>query len=385
MITKTLILCSACLVLAGCVTDKISMSSEVSGGGSSTELRSAGVSSIVDSEVSPIGVTTGALGTTGRGLGITGHNGVVANVVGVDPLGGILDGALGQGNIVSQILGTSGGGKGLVPELAAAIAGDPDAVVLGGGLGIGGENGLLADLTGSDFIGAVLGTQGVIPASLAGGNDGLLGALLGNHLASPALGPVAQVVPTSALVNGLAQVPALGVTGQGGVVASLLGTDLVGNLTGTGGVLGGSSSGAIGSQLPQGSTPLLAPLGGAVVGALNVVAGNAPSPLASTGLGTILNNLSAAVPSSASGSLSSAAGLGTVFNSLSGAVAPSAPGGSSGGASAALASVSVVGPVVGQVLGGVTNTLSGPVGGALAPVTQALGAVPILGGLLSGH
>src|SRR5690606_10946084 len=116
--------------------------------------------------------------------------------------------------------------------------------------------------------------------------------------------------------------------------------DLVGNLTGAGSVLGGGSSGAIGSQLPQG-TPPLAPLGDAVVGVLNTVAGNGQSPLSGSGLGAVLD-------------------------SLPGAAAPSA---------SAPASTS----------GGTTNTLSGPVGGALTPVTQALGGVPVLGGLLSGR
>jgi hypothetical protein len=343
VIAKTLILCSTCLVLAGCVTDKISMSSEVGGDGAGTSFRSTGVSSIVDG-----GAGAGPIGNTG-GLGVTGDEGVIANVIGDDPLGGVLDGALGDGNIVSQILGSPDGTKGLVPELAAGAAGDPDADILNGGIGLTGEDGLIADLTGGDFGGAVLGTQGVIPASLAGGNDGLLGALLGDHVDSPALGPVAEAVPTSALVAGLAQVPALGVTGQGGVVASLIGADLAGNLVGTGGVLGGGNTGAIGSQMPQGSAPL-APLGDAVVGALNTVAGNTQSPLAGTGLGTILNSL---------------------------------PGAPSSGTTAGGASI----PVVGSVLSGSSNGggLASTVTDALAPVTQAVGAVPVVGGLLATH
>ena len=358
MITRTLILCTTCLALAGCATDKISMSSEVSGGGSGgAEVRSTGVSSILSPEENPITAE-------GGGLGITGDNGVVSNIVGQEPLGGVIEGALGKDNIVSQILGPSGGTGGLVPELAAAMAGDPDAVVLEGGLGIVGENGLIADLTGSDVGGAVLGVQGVIPASLAGGNDGLLGSLLGDHVANPVLGPVAEIVPANKLVNGLAQVPALGVTGQGGVVASLLGADLVGNLIGTGGALGGGSSGVIGSQLPQDSTPPLAPLGDVVGGVLNTVAGNAPSPLSGSGIGAVLNSLPGATAPSAS---------------------PSAPAGAPGDTAGALASVPLIGPMTSQVLGGATGALNGPIGGALAPVTKALSGVPILGGLLSGH
>jgi hypothetical protein len=344
VIAKTLILCSTCLVLAGCVTDKISMSSEVGGDGAGASLRSTGVSSVIGGDDG-----SGPIGSTG-GLGVTGDNGAIANVIGDDPLGGVLDGALGKGNIVSQILGSPDGTKGLVPELAAGVAGDSDADILNGGLGLGGEDGLLADLTGSDFGGAVLGTQGVIPAGLAGGNDGLLGALLGDHAASPVLGPVAQAVPTSALVSGLAQVPALGVTGQGGVVASVLGTDLVGNLIGSGGVLGGGGAGAIGSQLPQGNAPL-APLGDAVVTALNTVAGNTQSPLAGTGLGTVLSSL---------------------------------PGGLSSSGTAGAGALSSV-PVVGSVVGGNTGSLTTTVGSVLAPVTQVVATVPVLGGLLAGN
>ncbi|HMM15435.1 MAG TPA: hypothetical protein PKA57_12475, partial [Parvibaculum sp.] len=187
-------------------------------------------------------------------------------------------------NAISQILGTSpdGTSRGLVPELAAAAAGDPNAVVLNGGLGVTGSDGLLADLTGADLGGALLGGQGLIPAGVAGGNDGLLGAVLGNHVADPLLAPVAQAMPISTLTDGLSQVPQLGVTGTGGVVASLLGTDLLGNLVGTQGaapsVLAGGSSGAIGSQMPAGDPPL-APLGSGALQALDVLAGNAPSPL----------------------------------------------------------------------------------------------------------
>lgn len=351
MINKTLMLCTACLMLAGCVTDKISMSSEVGGAGASASPGATGLSSVVGE-----GAET-PLDQTG-GLGVTGDDGAISNVIGADPIGGVLDGTLGEGNIIGQILGSpDGSSRGLVPELAAAAAGDSDADVLNGGLGVTGADGLLADLTGTDLGGAVLGTQGVIPASFAGGNDGLLGALLGDHVADPALGPVAQAVPTSAATDGLAQVPALGITGQGGVVSSTIGTDLVGNLIGAGGILGGGSSGVIGSQMPRGAAPL-APLGDAVVTTLNVVAGNTQSPLAGTGIGAILGSLP--------GGLSS---------------------GAPAGGSDALASV----PVVGGVLSGVTSALptsqtsGAQTGGVLAPVTQAVGSLPVVGGLLSGH
>ena len=261
---------SACLMLAACATDKISYSSEVGGGTPGTP-GAPGAPGEPGSPGSP-----GAPGLPGSFLGDGGALG--------SGLGVAVDGLLGSDNAISQILGTSpdGTSRGLVPELAAAAAGDPNAVVLNGGLGVTGSDGLLADLTGADLGGALLGGQGLIPVGVAGGNDGLLGAVLGNHVADPLLAPVAQAMPISTLTDGLSQVPQLGVTGTGGVVASLLGTDLLGNLVGTQGaapsVLAGGSSGAIGSQMPAGDPPL-APLGSGALQALDVLAGNAPSPL----------------------------------------------------------------------------------------------------------
>ncbi|KAB7738567.1 hypothetical protein F2P47_16780 [Parvibaculum sedimenti] len=263
---------------------------------------------------------------------------------------------MGSNNAISQILGggSGDGSGGLVPQLAAAVAGDPNATVLGEGLGIGGPNGLIADLTGADIGGAVLGTQGVIPVGLAGGNDGLLGTLLGGPLGGAPLAPVVQALPTSTLTGALAQVPQLGVTGDGGVVDALLGVDLVGNLVGTSGgvtsVLAGGSSGVIGGQIPAGPAPL-EPVGAAVVGLLDVVAGNASSPLA---------NVTSALPE---GSLP----LGD----------------------------SAVGSLLGTVSGASGGATSSPVSGALAPVTSAvstvvapasgtLGSVPVVGGLVTG-
>lgn len=285
---KALMISSACLMLAACATDKISYSSEVGGGtpGTPGALGAPGEPGSPGSPGAPglPGSFLGDGGALGGGLGVAGSGGVLANVIGSDPIGGAVDGLLGGDNAISQILGTSpdGTSRGLVPELAAAAAGDPNAVVLNGGLGVTGSDGLLADLTGADLGGALLGGQGLIPAGVAGGNDGLLGAVLGNHVSDPLLAPVAQAMPVSTLTDGLSQVPQLGVTGTGGVVASLLDTDLLGNLVGTQGaapsVLAGGSSGAIGSQMPAGDPPL-APLGSGALQALDVLAGNAPSPL----------------------------------------------------------------------------------------------------------
>lgn len=267
---KALMISSACLMLAACATDKISYSSEVGGGTPGTP-GALGTPGEPGSPGSP-----GAPGLPGSFLGDGGALG--------SGLGVAVDGLLGGDNAISQILGTSpdGTSRGLVPELAAAAAGDPNAVVLNGGLGVTGSGGLLADLTGADLGGALLRGQGLIPAGVAGGNDGLLGAVLGNHVSDPLLAPVVQAMPVSTFTDGLSQVPQLGVTGTGGVVASLLGTDLLGNLIGTQGaapsMLAGGSSGAIGSQMPAGDPPL-APLGSGALQALDVLAGNSPSPL----------------------------------------------------------------------------------------------------------
>ena len=140
-------------------------------------------------------------------------------------------------------------------------------------------------------------------------------------------------------------------TGDGGVVDALLGVDLVGNLVGTSGgltsVLAGGSSGVIGSQIPAGAAPL-EPVGTAVVGVLDVVAGNATSPLA---------NVTSALPGGGSLPLGDSA--------------------------------------VGGVLGAVSGTTTSPVSGALAPVTNVvstvvtpvtdtLGGVPVVGGVVTG-
>jgi hypothetical protein len=42
-------------------------------------------------------------------------------------------------------------------------------------------------------------------------------------------------------------------------------------------------------------------------------------------------------------------------------------------------------PVVGSVVGGNTGSLTTTVGSVLAPVTQAVATVPVLGGLLAGN
>src|SRR5690606_27384961 len=126
MSRRVLVASVICLGLAGC-DDKIAMSSEV--GGSASR-------GIVTSITSP----GGGGGGTG-GLGVTGNDGVLGNVLGTDPLGGLLEAGLGQGNLVSAILGSTGG-TGLLPSAAAVLAGESGAELTG--LGIFGSGGLVS-------------------------------------------------------------------------------------------------------------------------------------------------------------------------------------------------------------------------------------------------
>lgn len=346
---RVLVASVICLGLAGCA-DKISMSSEVGGG------RGAG---FVSSVTSPGG--GGGTGGTG-GLGVTGGGGVLDNVLGTDPVGGLLDAGLGQGNAVSAILGSSGG-NGLIPSVAAVLAGEPGAEITG--LGLFGSGGLVADLAGTDLLGGALDTSGVLGASLAGGNDGLLGSILdaqgiGSPLASLTQPLVAALpggeLPLSTLTDGLSSVPALGITGAGGLIEDVTGIDLVGNLMGTGNPLAGGESGLAGNLLPA-SAPPLGAVGDAATGVLGILAGSQPSPLAGEGgLGPVMPALGAL--------------LGAGNNAVGAVAAPVQQN---------LGSV----PVLGGLLGTPAAPASGGgQGGVLQPVTGALGNLPGLGGLL---
>lgn len=337
-----------CIGLAGCMTDKISMSSEVGGGSSSTILAQSS------------GSGSGLGGSDGNGgLGVSGDGGVLDNVVGVDPVGGLLDN-LGDDNALGAILGSGSGG--LLPSAAGALAGDPNAEVVG--LGILGQGGLLADLAGTGIVGGSLDTGGVLTASIAGGNDGLLGALLNDRLGSPPLAPVAQplaaALPASAVGDVLGNVPALGVTGEGGLLADLTGTNVVGNLLGET-PLGGGNEGPLGNIVPV-EEPPLGQVGDTLNGLLNVVAGNEPSPVQGViaPVVPVVDNI-----------------LGTAGGVVGQVTAP---------VTGVLGSVPVVGGIVGsnsspsqQQAPSVPPAASNPVGSALAPVTG------LVGGLLGGR
>lgn len=349
MTGRALVASVVCFGLAACGTDKISMSSEVGGSGTSRVFALGGGGG---------GDGGGACGDCGGpglegndpGLGVVGDGGVLDNVVGADPIGGVVDDILGPGNPVSAILG-SGSGSGLIPSAAAMLAGDPNAEIVG--LGITGEGGIVADLTGADLLGGLLDDGGLVGASIAGGNDGLLGALLNEQAANPPLapvaGPLAGALPLSILAGALAGLPALGVTGGGGLVADLVGTDLGGGLLGSNTPVGGGNDGLLGDLVPAGNAQL-APLGDALTGTLNVIAGNEPSPLA--GLGGQLGALPVL-----DGILGDGAGsLGGVLSPVTGVLggAPAAPGGASGGIAPAPAAAlePLTGlPIVGGLLG----------------------------------
>jgi hypothetical protein len=267
----------------------------------------------------------------------------VSNVLGTDPLGGVLVGAFGDGNFVSDVLGTSNGqGKGLVPSLAAAISGSGEGEMSGDGLGVTGKGGVIADLTGTDLGGAVLGVHGVIPSGISGGNDGFLGALLADENDNPTLQALAQLLPTSTVAAGLEEMPSLGLTGSGGVSEVVLGNDLVGNIVGSAGTAGGGGSGLVASSLPSTSLPTSA-LGDALTTGLNIVAGNTTSPLSTVG----------------------------------GALAPASSAVSSG-ISQTLSGINSIGSTNGGGTATTMNTVT-------TTVSNTTGNIPILGGLLGGH
>lgn len=348
MTGRALVASVVCLGLAACGTDKISMSSEVGGSGTSRVFALGGGGGGGDGGACGDCGSPGSEGD-GPGLGVIGDGGVLDNVVGTDPIGGVVDDILGPRNPISAILG-SGSGSGLVPSAAAMLAGDRDAEVVG--LGIAGEGGLVADLTGADMFGGLLSNDGLLGASIAGGNDGLLGALLNGQAANPPLapvaGPLAAALPMSTLTETLSGLPALGLTGDGGLVGDLVGTDVGGALLGSNTPAGGGNDGLLGDLLPAGSAPL-APAGDALTGTLNVIAGNEPSPLA--GLGDQLSVLPVldGVLGNGAGSLSGA--LSPVTGVLGGA--PATGGTSSGAAPAPTAPLEPPSglPIVGGLLG----------------------------------
>ena len=370
MFKRFITVSAACLALAACGSDS-HYTTEVGGGGTSTPTGIIGARGPAGAAgpagpAGPAGApgTPGAIlgedGTLSNGLGITGSSGVVSNLLGVDLVGGALDTLLGSNNGVSNLLGSPEGSpsEGLVPELLASINGDASAQPLGDGLGIAGSGGLVTDLIGTDVVGALLGGQGTVATSIAGGNDGLLGSVLGAS-SVPLLGEVGSALPLDTVTTTLATLPQLGITGQGGLENDLLGTSLVGNLLGTQGVLGAGDAGALGSAIPAGNPPL-APVGDVMNSLLGAGAGENPSPIA-------VGNLTGG-----------GAGLPLVGDILGGVTgAPGTPsalpvvGDVLSGVTGALQTPAAL-PVVGDVLGGLTGGLTGGASGTPLPDTGNL-------------
>ncbi|WP_407948709.1 hypothetical protein [Parvibaculum sp.] len=260
----------------------------------------------------------GGTPSTVTALGVTGEGGVTE--------------ALGLSELTDPLLGTEGvlggGGEGAVggqlPEelvsalepLASGLAPVTDAlgqVPLGTvteqlpALGASGEGGLGEDLLGQDLTGMLLGETGTVPALLAGGEEGALGALVpegalpglpGGDGGDP-LAPLTDLLggglpggdggddplaPVTDLLGGLAggELPGLpggggddplapvtdllggagglGVTGDGGLLADLSGSDPLGSaiepvpVVST--LLSGGETGALGGLVPEGGLPL---------------------------------------------------------------------------------------------------------------------------------
>jgi hypothetical protein len=340
----------------------------------------------------------------------------LANVLGTDPVGGLVDGALGTNNAVSQITGTpaSSTTPGLVPKLATAIQSGTNTATIGKGLGVTGAGGLVSDLIGNDSVGGITGETGVVGANVAGGNDGLLGNVLGGN--KPLLPGVGDLVAKSGLDNVVSPKNGLGISGENGLVQDLIGTDAVGHLIGTTNgsaptLVGGGDAGALGHVLP-GNTPLLASVGTTVNNVLGAVAGTSPSPVtgilqggtSGAPLGNILSGVPGAtgnlpvvgnvLPGVTGGSGSSPVGnvLSTVTNATGnlpvvGNILSGAPSGGSNPISNVLSTVgNVTGslPVVGNVVSGVTSgSGTNPLGTVLSTVTNVTNGVPVVGNVLS--
>ncbi|HVV27822.1 MAG TPA: hypothetical protein VHC40_07635 [Rhizomicrobium sp.] len=243
----------------------------------------------------PAGTFLGSGGVLSNGLGITGANGVTSSLLGSDVVGGAVNSLLGSDNAVSQITGTptTASGQGLVPKLATQLQTGTTTPTAGAGLGGAGDGGLVSDVIGSDALGMVTGDTGVIGANLAGGNDGLLGSVIGAAPLLPQAGTIVNQVPLGKVT---AAVKPLGISGAGGLVSDLTGIDPVTNLVGSNGAipaaLGGGDAGALGKVVTSPNPPLSI-VGETVNTVLGAVAGTSPSPV-----GGVLN---AGAPNGGSG------------------------------------------------------------------------------------
>lgn len=205
--------------------------------------------------------------------------------------------------------GPTFGTNGVIPSVADGTANGTSSSPFGTGLGVTGDGGLVADLIDPpDPATQAVGTNGVVPATVAGGQDGLLGNMVGGPNSNPLFPGVGTSISgySSRLTS---NVQPLGITGSDGAVQNLLGTDYVGNVAGldgnANGELGGGSGGTLGGTVPSGNPPL-GQAGTSTNQGLGVVAGNQPSPVPNP------------VPSSDGGNLSNVLGQ---FGNGSGAAA----------------------------------------------------------------
>ncbi|MEQ8268685.1 MAG: hypothetical protein RH982_15945 [Parvibaculum sp.] len=166
------------------------------------------------------------------------------------------------------LAGCGSGGDGSPSAIASGSA--PAASALGGmEMGVSGEGGASEEVLGADLVSPLLGSGGLLGATLGGGSEG---TLAGNV-------PEGGVVPAGTLdplTDGLAQVesqaPPLGISGEDGLGEDLLGHDITGMLVGTGDglvptLLGGGSEGQLGDVAPADSAPLQ-PVGDLVAGVI---------------------------------------------------------------------------------------------------------------------
>lgn len=156
--------------------------------------------------------------------------------------------------------------------LLAACASDGNSGGGGGGggggltssvpqVGLTGEGGVTEALGVSALTDPLLGTTGL----LGGGGDGQVGGAIPADALAPLssqLAPVAEQI-AGALPLGMVtdQIPALGVNGDGGLVADLTGQDLLTPVVGSdgliGSLLGSGNDGAVGNIIPEGTIPSL--------------------------------------------------------------------------------------------------------------------------------
>jgi hypothetical protein len=328
---------------------------------------------------------------------------VISNLLGTDPAGGTVDSLLGTNNAVSQSLGTpdSSNQAGLVPHTLNTLATESSAPLIGNGLGITGTGGLVYDLIDPDHndIGTqTVGTSGVIPATIAGGQDGLLGSLVGGPDSNPLLPAAGEALARLPLDKITGNIKPLGITGENGLDQRLQGTDMLGNLLGMQGQatapLAGGSNGTLGGTLPNGNPPLAA-LANSANSALGAAAGTSPSPVQGVLGGNLLNG--------ASGVAGNLPAVGSVFQNVANTagnlpVVGGLTGGSGGSAGAGLGNVlgnitSIINkaPVVGAIVSNVTGGLTGANGGSggaglgnvLSTVTGVTNKVPLAGAIVS--